>query len=589
MTQPFSEPYVAPARDHRSTLRIALAFGLVCVIYVGVSLSLRPDAFFVCDMGVKYVQVESFLRNGFRGMALEYPGEWFDPNAEFYPNRWPSTYTENGRVYSTFPPAFCALSAIPYRLLGMRGLYVIPLACGLGTVLLIPFIARYLRIRHRVWAMLLVGLGTPLCFYSVLFWEHAVAAFLLALSLFFVVRAFRTHSARDVAWSGVVAGAGPLFRTEMFFALLVMAFAFVIMASRWRVRFATLLLFSLGAAVCVWPLIVFNLSAYGTLFGSHVLQNVQLDSVVPLEITWLGALARKLRVLSIHLLFGRDFFNVRWADLLLFSPFALAVAAWCVPKFRWKKQARIALFAGAAVVAVWIAVTCQTVAGFFAASPAMLLAFAGESPLRRRGKGPRFRVGPVAFLYIVGLLFCVLVFLTVPVLGDPQFGPRFLLPLYVPAGLLAVRFLETTEVRWGPRGVGLAVAAVLIACSLVMGARGMMFAHRQKAIAGGVKDAISEADARIVVSDTEVLAVTGPLYFERLMFWVPDDPGMQRLEAVLSRAGVQEVLIVTRDTRPAGPMGIAVAAPDSPEVPVMRAGDIRYLLGRLQPPPARNP
>jgi hypothetical protein len=431
--------------------------------------------------------------------------------------------------------------------------------------------------------MLLVGLGTPLCFYSLLFWEHTLAAFLFALSLLFAVRAFHVRRIQNVAWCGVFAGAAPWFRTEMLLALAAMACAFAVMAPTWRIRVLVLAFFSVGAGLLGIPLVIFNLRAYGGLFGAHYLQNIQLDQAVSGGITWFGTLWVKLDVLSRHLLFGREFFNVRGNDVLVFAPFVAAILLWLAPRFAWKRVAQAVILCLAAGVGVYVALTSATVVGFFAASPAMVLAFAGANPIRLWRGRIAFRARGLSFCVLVCGIYALFLFATSPVLGGVQFGPRFLLPLYVPAALLAAR--TATPPGLGPgwtRRLSFVSGLVLVACSSMMGARGMIFAHQQKAIAGYVKDTIAQTDCRIVVSDMQILALTGPIYFDRIMFCAPDEQALRRLETLLSGRGERLFLFVTRSVKPVGPVGITVAAANAPEVPVMRAGEVRFILGPIE-------
>ena len=55
------------------------------------------------------------------------------------------------------------------------------------------------------------------------------------------------------------------------------------------------------------------------------------------------------------------------------------------------------------------------------------------------------------------------------------------------------------------------------------------------------------------------------------------------MRTILSRSGEKVLLLVTRSVKPVGPVGITVAAPSAPEVPVMRSGEVQYLLFELKP------
>ena len=253
----------------------------------------------------------------------------------------------------------------------------------------------------------------------------------------------------------------------------------------------------------------------------------------------------------------------------------------------------------AAVVGFYVVCSSQTVVGFFAASPAMLLAFAGARPIGLRRWRVVYRAGPIAFCALASIVFALLLFAALPVLGGVQFGPRFLLPLYLPAALMAARAFEASWPRKeSAQKLVFVGGLVLIACSFGMGLRGMIFAHRQKATAGYWKDKIakdvaqvrqmSDPDCRVLISNVQLLSLTAPLYFEHEEFFVSDQDGMSRLETLLSRSGEKTYLFVTRTVIPSGPVGITVAAPGAPKVPMMRASDVKTEAYWLRPPRKRQ-
>ena len=90
-------------------------------------------------------------------------------------------------------------------------------------------------------------------------------------------------------------------------------------------------------------------------------------------------------------------------------------------------------------------------------------------------------------------------------------------------------------------------------------------------------------NCRVLVSDMQVLSLTAALYFDYRMFYAADAEAWSRLQAILSRSGEGSLLLVTRSLKPAGPVGITVAAPSAPEVPVTGWGDVVFLPFELKP------
>jgi len=96
-----------------------------------------------------------------------------------------------------------------------------------------------------------------------------------------------------------------------------------------------------------------------------------------------------------------------------------------------------------------------------------------------------------------------------------------------------------------------------------------------------------DPDCRALISNVQILALTAPLYFEHEEFFASDRDTMSRLKKILSRSGEKTFLFVTRTVIPSGPVGITVAAPGAPRVPMMRADDFKIEPYWLRPPGKR--
>src|SRR6476619_1395512 len=131
----------APARErdiagwaskHRAAL---LSLLLTAIIYVAALALLSPEALTHHDEGAKYLQVRN-LRITPSGLdwSINYTARRLDPQLDFVPFHPKQHYVDaQGRIYLQWPIFLGLLTRIPWKLLGVWGLYVVPLLAGLGA------------------------------------------------------------------------------------------------------------------------------------------------------------------------------------------------------------------------------------------------------------------------------------------------------------------------------------------------------------------------------------------------------------------------------------------------------------------------
>ena len=200
------------------TLAAAL---LVAVVY-GYSLSLLPShVFWMPDEGAKLFQIEacslSWTDHGMR-YRIPFAGQRLLPGNEFLPqfDVFPEPkILDDGRLYLEFdtPVVFPLLTAPFYHRFGTAGLYVLPAVSGWLVALFSGVMASWFGRTLAPFAVLIVGLATPVWFYSVVFWEHTLATLVGLTAVGLVVWAPRRVESL-VAIVPMILLAG-VFRTEM--------------------------------------------------------------------------------------------------------------------------------------------------------------------------------------------------------------------------------------------------------------------------------------------------------------------------------------------------------------------------------------
>lgn len=257
-----------------------------------------PDGLTHHDTGAKYLQVRN-LRLAPSGLdyAINYPARALDPGLDYVPFREKQHYIDSqGHIYLQWPIFLGLLTRIPWKVMGFWGLYLVPLLAGLGVCWASFLLAMATGVPRRVaWlAIPIVGLATPLAIYSLLFFEHTLAAMLVALSLLFAVRtivpaspspstsndddaghttdtptARPTHSPRSLAVSGALLALAVYFRSDLYVLAMVMGLVLLVLAWRireWRRLFVVWVVAFILALVPLWG---FYAITEGTLLPLH--------------------------------------------------------------------------------------------------------------------------------------------------------------------------------------------------------------------------------------------------------------------------------------------------------------------------------
>lgn len=169
---------------------------LVLAVYAICLYRLPTQTFWSPDEGGKYLQVASLTWNGGIEMDLPYAGERLDPGLRFYAYRpWGDWDTfifpvreADGTMRFHWPLWFTYVAKLPVAAIGPAGGYVVALLAGWLTAILAGLLVREVDAGLVAPAILVVGLATPIWFYSLCFWEHTSAVVLGMAAVYAVVR-----------------------------------------------------------------------------------------------------------------------------------------------------------------------------------------------------------------------------------------------------------------------------------------------------------------------------------------------------------------------------------------------------------------
>jgi hypothetical protein len=320
-----------------AALCTVLGAALVCWIL----LQVPGEVFNSGDGGLKALHAKQAARGDFGiGLHLEAP-PWVRALWErgHYPLAPPFVYAMAAGRVPVFPFLFPWLSALPYRLLGFRGFFLLPALALFALWACFWLAARRAGVpsRWRTVALVSLVLASPLTLYGAMFYEHTLTVLLLFDACVLAALPPRPLSARRLAVAGLLAGVAPWMRAESWCLLAALGLLAAIRLVRERDwRWAWL---PAGALLTGGADLVANYACYGTWYGPH-------GELVMRSFSWQQQVAK-----------GIDQLASLWRQMAVFEPLLLVLVAAVAATFALRRS----LPPGAAAVAGLVAFNLATV------------------------------------------------------------------------------------------------------------------------------------------------------------------------------------------------------------------------------------
>ncbi len=516
---------------------VVTAAALVLVLLI---LTLPSGTFYTTDAGANFLLARRVAEQG-PGLTVDLPGshvsgELLDLSftalrgyAGSPPPHMFLTGSEDGWML-TYPPLFPHVSALGLKLLGLPGLLLLPALAGLLAALLAAKLETTDR-REASVCFLVCLFGTPMLFYSVVFWGHTLGVVCLVGAVTALVRD------RPVL-AGALASAAVLIRTETAAAAGLLPVAWALAGPRNSNWLRTLAAYAAGAALVAVPMMAFNMSQHEGPLGTHAKAGVFLKSAGGDSVA--EGMLRKGLTNSYHFLAKNQRMKSP-ADGVLAAVIACsAVAAITGPGAVQSLFLALSCLGGVAGIMFALAVPGQYASGLLLVMPAAALA-----PLALK---TAFDEADPHWRWIG--LFLLLDFAAVAAIAPPggwQWGPRYLLPIVPFLAILACKALKTVR----------RTAVTLLVCSLVMqfvsirDLRGQLQA--QERLVEGL------ATQQPIMTDVWFLAwQLLPSVVDRAMLYTPGKSGLEKALRVLQRRGIDDLLLASGIWRAEGAGGTTV-------------------------------
>ncbi len=524
----------------------------VTATYVVLAFFVLPqDAFFSSDEGLKFIQLQNFLRNGHSGLTVEYPGRGLDPDLSYVPINNPPTLIRDGQLYAVYPVVFPLLATPLYRALSYAGLYVIPVVTGLLTLVITCWLAR-LTGGSGTSSTIVLGLCSPLVFYSLVFWDHTLGTMLSTLAILLVVKNLENARKPWLIAGGMLLGLAIWVRSEMYVMGLVMPVALFFFSRR---RFVNTLSLCLGMLVTLVPLWVFQFLVYGNFIGPHVGHFAWLAEELPMT-------TDRVAIIYHTLLEGNSSPALSFLYIMAFVSSAMLFRSSRLRKRNLLIIVNFGILAIITIPNILEAAAGRPLGGLITTAPFLVFGLTTllNSSVRQGNR----------MLVAIGLGYTALVCAWTPVDPGLQWGPRFLLPIFPPLAVVATNNFRALQAMGDLRSVRLLKACFIttVALSILVQVAGLRTLYIIKIRDRDLIQRTGQLEAVHISSDEYGYAqYVAPLFYEKQFFYVRDQEDYQRLTETLVNHDIRRYAFVTYPV----PDRQAVNPLDAPACCVVRA------------------
>lgn len=517
---------------------------LILIVYVSIASYLNGfHAFWSPDTGARFAMIRSLTESG-RLIYPHYLAADLDPTGRIHPLTF-FLFHRKHDFCMMYSPLFPFLSSIVYHAFGFNGLTLLPMLCGIATVIIFGRTARILQLRSRLLGMLALGLATPLIVYSVVFWDHSAQMMIAALSGYWMLQTVKQNHLRSAILIGVALGFG-MWIHELFLALFaaVLLSALTIRRNRRDVSYGLLLGFV--PMILIWGM--FNLIVYSAFGGPHLGANVlQNNSDHPFSLNRIFD-GPELADRSMLQLAGAAVFSSQDGLFPYHLAFVCLLIIYVCVGWAGKPVSVILPFLGLATAVFALVFLLQgagAVDGLFLATPLLIPALsvpwhtAQEQPIPSTTRTFYSWLSRTCWLFILFMLVN-------PMIPGVDWGSRYLLAILPLLSLLTAYALEQQYQQtsgYGRRAVvGCAVSTIGV--SLICQINGLLLVSRCLAYGRELNSRIQAISTQVLVTDTDLNALLTDLPLTQPRFEVRTDPDVKMFAMILRKRQYQEVTFV---------------------------------------------
>ena len=227
---------------------------------------LLPHGYFVTvDEGGKLLYIQNVLKTGDPSAPFIYPARSIDPDASFFPTYW---HLQSGsEVYTWWQIGFPLLTLPFYQLFGWIGLFILPALSG-GMIAYLSgkiFESEFPQFAEKSpLAAAVIGLATPILFYSANFHEHTFSIALMLAGIYSLLMAIHERKNKFWVFAGIFAALATFIRTEM--VIIFFGAGLFLLIRYWRGAFR----FGISFVLACVPWMLLNQIVLGNPINHHL-------------------------------------------------------------------------------------------------------------------------------------------------------------------------------------------------------------------------------------------------------------------------------------------------------------------------------
>jgi hypothetical protein len=502
---------------------------------------LPQESFFTPDSGVKFIQLKEMLKQKTTNPELPYMGGRLDPDLTYQPFSW-LVKTEGDKIYSHFSPLYPWLSSFFYQKLGSLGLYVVSALAGFLSLIVMSQIARrFFSDGVALVSSIHLGLATPILFYSLAYWEHALAFFLSIVILLLSLKVIEGSMKLLIALPPlIIICIWARSETVVFIFGLIVAGAILIW-NELRQHRQVLVRASAALGILTAGFISFNLVTSRTVWGVHISEHL----FTPRAFSSFFDFRLRLKIITTMIgksgIYMASDFEI-FSTLLCMITFVVFLSAviWArsykagVP---YTKALQVTLVLS---ISAMIALSLVNIlrpglsTGLLQVTPFALFSFLHFS---QRGCHLRIKfIQATALFYLLGTLF-------MPTPGGMQWGPRYILYSYP---LLIILFWDARSViedhfSKSLRPLLKGAFFFLLLCSFPIQFTGIRESYAIKTERLEMRNVIEKEPTGVIVSNFEhFLATYSPDLYDKKVFFNATRENIRALLQRLLANGIRE-------------------------------------------------
>ena len=520
---------------------------LIAVIYLITLGFLEKRGFWIADNANKFIQLQAILNSNYSGYSIPWPGSAVDPDFEYNPLPHPFSVIKDHNLFSIYSPIFATASSLFFKICGFQGLYILPFVFSMfllfGLVRMLNTVGSEKAVKNH--ALFIAGLCTPIWFYSVVFWEHIIAASLCVWGCGFCLDFLKSGSRKHLIFGAATSTFSIYFRDELYLFCAVLLVAVLLYNSKERLK--TALIFIFCVIISAMPLWLFQWKTIGQPLGFHVQSYLFSGSGIAPRISD--------RPLVLYNLFAASSESI-WLSLALTMPFIVVFLL--NPKLSEKSfkvavplYCLIALSSSVFILHGYFSSDSPIAFmshsnSLFTSSPILILAFMRY----RNPKASEVNLSLRKWIWFVALAYAIVYGLTAPQLGSTgiHWGNRFLLVLYPLFTILCVLNLAEWHSCFNRR-IGWQKVVITLTILISLGAQvySLNLLRKKKAFCYHLNREIQKRTEEVIV--TNVWWVPQELcleFYNKSIFFVRSWDQYYQLTSRLSRQGYKKLLLVGR-------------------------------------------